>query len=31
MGINRKLIDNRKPKLFSKGGSLMREDKLRPV
>ena len=27
MGINRKVIDNRKPKLFSKGGSLMREDK----
>jgi len=27
MGINRKLIDNRKPKLFGKGGSLMIEDK----
>ena len=27
MGINRKVIDNRKPKLFSKGGSLMREDR----
>jgi predicted CoA-binding protein len=25
MGINRKVIDNRKPKLFSKGGSLMIE------
>jgi len=27
MGINRKVIDNRKPKLFQKGGSLMRDDK----
>jgi len=27
MGINRKVIDNRKPKLFQKGGSLMREDR----
>jgi uncharacterized protein len=26
MGINRKLIDNRKPKLFTKGGSLMVDD-----
>jgi Predicted CoA-binding protein len=31
MGINRKLIDNRKPKLFGKGGSLMIDDKRRPV
>jgi len=29
MGINRKLIDNRKPKLFRKGGSLMVADKPR--
>ena len=27
MGVDRKMIDNRKPKLFGKGGSLMREDK----
>ena len=27
MGINRRVIDNRKPKLFQKGGSLMREDR----
>ena len=26
MGINRKMIDNRKPALFGKGGSLMRSD-----
>ncbi len=28
VGVNRKVIDNRKPKLFNKGGSLMREDTL---
>jgi predicted CoA-binding protein len=31
MGINRKLIDNRKPKLFGKGGSLMVDDKPPPL
>ncbi|MDE1987943.1 MAG: CoA-binding protein, partial [Alphaproteobacteria bacterium] len=29
VGVNRKVIDNRKPKLFGKGGSLMRDDKLK--
>jgi uncharacterized protein len=31
MGVHRKVIDNRKPKLFSKGGSLKLEPKVAPT